>query len=160
LEQPIVFGPTYCLEEEPHVHLENNLNQHLNNNQNNLSNNNHNINNDNNNNNNIHDNNSNNSNNSPSNSNGQELNAQQNQGASNHNDGAIKLLPCEQTEEQKNQLKQRVKVYASKRIPAWCDRITYTKEALKHIRDCTYDAIYAHSTGDHMPVFLSFTITK
>lgn len=136
MEQPILFGPTYCLEDEPHVKTSDHQQQQLHHHHNNHSEN----------------------NTTPT----QQPSAlqQQSQGASNHNDGAIKHTPCEQTEEQKLQQKQRVKIYASKRIPAWCDRVTYTKEALKHIRDCNYDAIYAHATGDHMPVFLSFTLTK
>jgi inositol-1,4,5-trisphosphate 5-phosphatase len=49
------------------------------------------------------------------------------------------------------------KIYATKRIPAWCDRITYSTKAQDLFSYHHYDSIYGkYSTGDHSPVYLAF----
>jgi len=49
------------------------------------------------------------------------------------------------------------KIYATKRIPAWCDRVTFSNKMKELLKNPIYNSIYGkYCTGDHSPVFLSF----
>lgn len=57
-----------------------------------------------------------------------------------------------------------VHIYANKRIPAWCDRIMFTKNSEKifekYNKNVEYQAIFGnHTLGDHTPVYLYSHLT-